>query len=260
MLDTKGADIEYFNYKDLSGYVEKELALILGKITHHIHPKIVDYIVSRNVEFKDEFSSFAHNDLDVDPFFYERSDCVFPGYRRPINKEKSAKWKNNIYEPDKTILNDNTIPRHLWAFLSVNKAYSGGSSGMWSSSGLERFELAHVFGHKEDERELEQEVFEEFDSNSKPYGLFTSASNVVLIPKGFAKPTDHMRNVKLCFYKRHIELYSENMPGLKNFNDEFLPNWYSEIEWMEPELPQGWQEKIQKLLSYRERHLKQKYA
>jgi hypothetical protein len=82
-----------------------------------------------------------------------------PGYRRPINKEKSAKWKNNIYEPDKTILNDNTLPRHIWAFLSVNKAYSAGSSGMWSSSGLDWFELAHAFGHKEDEKGLEQEVF-----------------------------------------------------------------------------------------------------
>ncbi len=131
---------------------------------------------------------------------------------------------------------------------------------MWSSSGLDRFELAHVFGHKEDERDLEQEIFREFDGNLKPYGLFTSASNVVLIPKGFAKPTDHMRNIKLCFYKRHIELYGENMPGLKSFNDEYLPEWYSDIEWMDPELPQDWKEKVEKLLSYREKHLKQKYA
>jgi len=234
--------------------------LILGRITHHIHPEIVDYIVCKNIAFKDKFSAFTHDDLDISPFFYDGSDCVFPGYRRPINKEKSGKWKNNIYEEDKTILNDNTFPRHIWAFMSVNKTYSGGANGMWSSSGLDRFELAHVFGHKEDERELEQEVFREYSENIKPYGLFTSASNVVLIPKGFAKPTDHMRSIKLCFYKRHIELYGENMPGLKSFDDKSLPEWYSKINWMEPELPKAWKEKIDSLISYRDKHLKQKYA
>ncbi len=30
---------------------------------------------------------------------------------------------------------------------------------MWASSGLARFELAHVFGHKSDERALEKNVF-----------------------------------------------------------------------------------------------------
>jgi hypothetical protein len=236
------------------------LAFILGKITHHIHPTIVDYIALKNLEFKEIFSSFAHNSLDLSPFFYEESDCIFPGYRRPVNKEKTEKWKNNVYEVDKTILNDNTFPRHIWAYLSVNRAYSGGSNGIWSPSGLDRFELAHVFGHKVAERELEQEAFENYQENIKPYGLFTSASNIVLIPKGFAKPTDDMRIIKLCFYKRHIDLYGENLPGLKSFKEGLLPQWYSEISWLEPELPVDWRDKIDSLLSYRAKHLKEKYA
>ena len=119
-------------YHDLSGSVEKELALILGKITHHIHPEIVNYIIQKNVSFKSQFKGCCHEKLTTSAFFYSGSDCMFPGFRRPINKEKSGRWKNNIYDADGTILNDNTFPRHIWAFLSMNKAYSGGASGMWS--------------------------------------------------------------------------------------------------------------------------------
>ena len=59
-------------------------------------------------------------------------------------------------------------------------------------SGLDAFELAHIFGHKIDEKTLEKQMFQIFDETKKPYSLFTSASNVVLIPKGLAKPTDKM--------------------------------------------------------------------
>ncbi|MCP4117401.1 MAG: hypothetical protein GY737_18810 [Desulfobacteraceae bacterium] len=141
----------------------------------------------------------------------------------------------------------------------MNKAYSGGVSGMWSTSGLDKFELAHVFGHKQDERDLEQEVFHDFNEEIQPYGLFTSASNVVLIPKGFAKPTDHMRNIKVCFYKRHIDLYGSNLIGLTNLNESCVPDWYNEIQWLEPQLVDGWEHKTVNLLKYREKYLKNKY-
>jgi hypothetical protein len=251
--------IKNFLYQDLSDSVEKELAYILGKITHHIHPDIVSYIVQENVRFKRRFEEFCHEKLNVSPFFYSGSDCVFPGFRRPINKEKSEQWKNNVYEADGTILNDNTFPRHIWAFLSMDRAYSGGTSGMWSSSGLDRFELAHVFGHKQDERELEQEVFHDYNGDIQPYGLFTSASNIVLIPKGFAKPTDHMRSIKVCFYKRHIDLYGNNLIGLNNLKESCVPDWYDEIQWLEPQLVDGWEQKIDNLLKYREKYLENKY-
>ena len=249
--------IEKHKYIDLSNTVEKELGLILGRITHHIHPSIVDYITETNIEFERRFSDFAPTKLDSSCFFYEGSDSVFPGFRRPINKEKTGKWKNNVNEIDGTILNDNTFPRHIWAFLTNNTAYAG---GMWGPSGLDRFELAHIFGHKKDERNLEKEAFGIFSSEVQPYGLFTSASNVVLIPKGLAKPTDHMRNIKLCFYRRHIELYGYNMVELDSFNDALLPEWYDDIQWLEPQLPNQWKEKIDNLLVYREKYLRRKYA
>lgn len=246
-------------FLDLSNTVERELTIILGKICHHIHPEIVNYIAKINLAYKTEFESICHKSCNIDSFFYEHSDCVFPGFRRPINKEKEDKWKNNIFENDGTILNDNTFPRHIWAYLAENKAYSGGASGMWFSSGLAKFELAHIFAHKEDERGLEKEVFKLFTENIEPYGLFTSASNIVLIPKGFAKPTDHMKSIKICFYKRHLELYGNNIIGLSDFDESLVPSWYSEINWLQPILPDDWQVRIDNLLEYRKKYLHQKY-
>ena len=235
-----------YTYEDLSGSVEKELALILGKITHHVHPEVASYIANENIKYKTRFKSICHEKCDLSPFFYNNSDCVFPGFRRPINKEKIGQWKNNVYLEDGTVLNDNTFPRHIWAYLSMNRAYSGGKLGMWSNSGLDRFELAHIFGHKQDERNLEKGVFSVINESIQPYGLFTSASNVVLIPKGFAKPTDHMKSIKVCFYKRHLELYGNNLIGLGHLEESHIPSWYGEIQWLSPELPSDWKIKIDK--------------
>jgi len=82
---------------------------------------------------------------------------------------------------------------------------------------------------------------------------------VVLIPKGFAKPTDHMQSIKVCFYKRHIDLYGNNLIGLNNFKESSVPDWYKEIQWLEPKLVDNWVQKINNLLEYREKYLKNKY-
>ena len=243
-------------FEDNSKSVEKELAILLGRVSHHIHPEIVEFIKSKNNDFLIDFKSYCHPKLNYSTFFYKGSDCLFPGVRRPINKEKSPKWKNKINDSDGTIFNDNTYPRHIWAFLTLQKPYSSPS---WIKSGLNAFELAHIFGHKSDEQELEKKVFNHFDFQLKPYALFTSASNVVLIPKGLTKPTDKMENIKICFYKRHIDLYGENFLGMRGFNHSFVPEWYSEIKWLEPKLPVNWKQNLDRLIEYRTKHLNVKY-
>jgi len=246
-------------FKDYSKDVEANIAIALGKVCHHIHPKIIERITKANTGFKEEFKQYCGK-LNSEIFFYQNSDCVFPGVRRCINAEKSDKWKNKIYSEDYTILNDNTFPRHIWAFLSENKSYSGGTNGMWGKSGLGNFELAHIFGHKTDEKELEKKVFTTFNDNIPPYSLFTSASNVVLIPNGLMKPTDKSEGIKIAFYKRHIELYGENFCIHNGFKEELLPKYYSEIEWSEPILPKDWKIKIDNLLKYRRKRLKDIYS
>jgi len=222
---------------------------------YHIHPKIVERIKEANVDFKNDFKEIC-KELDAEMFFYDGSDCVFPGVRRNINKEKVKNWKNNICLVDNMILNDNTFPRHIWVFLSMNKQYDGNS---WKDSRLEQFELAHIFGHKVDEKELEKKVFNQYDETKLPYALFTSASNVVLIPNGLMKPTDKFESIKIAFYKRHIDLYGNNLYSEKDLKEEFVPKWYSEIEWKEPVLPYKWEKKIDNLLEYRKKYLNNKF-
>ena len=139
----------------------------------------------------------------------------------------------------------------------MDKPYEG---NMWVKSGLEKFELAHIFGHKKDEKRLEKKVFENYDESRIPYAYFTSASNVVLIPNGLMKPTDSFERIKIAFFKRHIDLYNENKFYAENgFNEKFIPDWYSEIKWQEPPLPFGWEKKIDNLLRYRRQFLRRKY-
>ena len=244
-------------YENHTYKIEKELAIILGSVSHHLHPDIVKYIKDKNIEFKSEFKSYSHPKLNIEDFLFNGSDCLFPGLRRPVNKEKTAKkWKNNINEIDGTIFNDNTYPRHVWSFLALKKPYSSSS---WKESGLNAFELAHIFSHKIDETDLEKRAFNKFNTDRNPYSLFTSVSNVVLIPKGLTKPTDKLESIKLCYYHRHIELYGENFYNMSGFKCEMVPEWYNEIVWLEPELPKEWKLKIEKLLEYRSKHLELKY-
>jgi hypothetical protein len=250
-------------YKDLSTAHQKDIAIILAKISHHIHPEIVKLIQDENTEFKAKFAKIKHPNCNSEAFLYEGSDCVFPGFRRPINREKNPRWKNKVYEADGTILNDNTFPRHIWSFLTANRPYSGGKNGTWASSDLDKFELAHIFAHKTDERKSEEKMFLSGGKKIEPYGLFTSASNVVLIPKGFAKPTDHLANVKACFYKRHFDLYKD-IPNTLNgliLDESEVPDWYKKkVKWPDPILPDDWEKRIKKLLKYRQDYLIKKYA
>jgi len=250
-------------FLDYSGDVQLDLALILGRITHHVHPNIVELIKNKNIKFRDEFSQFVREfHTPTDAFLYEGSDCVFPGIRRPIISEQIGAWRNNICAEDGTILNDNTFPRHIWAYLATGRGYAGGRLGMWANSGLDKFELAHVFAHKKDERNTEREFFESFSELADPSGLFTSASNVVLIPKGFAKPTDHMPLIKACFFKRHFDLYGNNLigTGLNGFKNEKVPKWYDKIKWLAPVLPCDWTDKVERLLEYRTSYLRKRYT
>jgi hypothetical protein len=248
-----------FKFEDKSKEVEKGIAIILAKTSYHIHPHVVEKIVNANYVFKFEFEKIAHNSLNIENYFFGGSDCLFPGIRRSINKEKIEKRKNNVSDLDGSILNDNTFSRHLWTFLCCNKPYSSSS---WKDSGLNSFELAHIFSHKIDESAFDVSCFHNVNNNIKPYFLFTSASNTVIIPKGLTKPTDKSQTIKIVFFKRHFDLYGTiaQLPYLKNFKEELVPDWYFEIIWNDLFLPLDWIKRINNLLAYREKALISKYT
>ena len=110
----------------------------------------------------------------------------------------SAKGKKNAYNEEyKAIIDDNTFPRHLWCFLANGKTYSGPN---WKNSGLGEFELAHVFTHKESEIDFEKQFFKCVREALYPYGDFSCACNVVLLPKGTVRPTDNSITIKAAFF------------------------------------------------------------
>ena len=56
-------------YKDYSKSVEKELAILLGRVSHHIHPEIIKFIQLKNKEFINDFKDYCHPNLNYSDFF-----------------------------------------------------------------------------------------------------------------------------------------------------------------------------------------------
>lgn len=170
----------------------------------------------------------------------------FPGVRRYVSGEGQKQKYNKDY---KAIIDDNIFCRHIWCFLVNGKSYSGPN---WKETSLEQFEMTHIFTHKESEIDLEKYFFKEIDNNILPYGEFTSAANVILLPKGTVRPTDNSEIIKSVFYKRYIDLYGEEtLNGRRGFIEDRIPDWYPDIKWNTPFLPNDWKRNITNLLEYR---------
>ncbi len=233
--------------------VQEAIAKALAKTTYHVHPAIVQFVQQANQIYKQEFMTICPEGLDVRDYFYPGSACVFPGVRRSVGRLQSHQ-KRKYVSNEKGIIDDNIFPRQLFSFLSAGKSYS---SGLWKEAGFDKFELAHVFSHKAETSPVEEDYFNHVDKIPKPYGLFTCASNVVLIPKGLAKPTDSLPAVMVVFFKRHIELYGEGiLPRISSLKEACVPNWYENLKWNDPIRPGSWETRVQELLQYRRKRLR----
>ena len=230
---------------------DKDMAIILASLAYHISPEIVKYIVEQNKKDFDFFEALFKDKIDISSYLFKGSDCVFPGIRRYV----SGDGKKQKYNPEyRAIIDDNIFPRHIWCYLVNGQCYS---SNNWKKTKLNEFELAHIFTHKETEIEIEKKFFIDIDDNLLPHGEFTSAANVVLLPKGTTKPTDASPIIKSIFYKRYIDLYGEDtLNGRKGFIVDNVPEWYPQLKWNEPFLPKNWKENVDKLLQYRKKRIK----
>jgi hypothetical protein len=223
----------------------KDLAIILAQLAYHISPEIVRFIAERNKKDQLFFEELFGNNIDIGNYLFDGSDCVFPGVRRwDTQKGDKLKYDENY----KAIIDDNIFPRHIWCYL-----YYGKSTG-WKD--FKEFELAHIFAHKDAETNAEKSYFKNFDDKKPPFAQFTSAANVVLLPKGTVRPTDNSTVIKLIFYKRHIDLYGEStLNGRNGFKHDSVPDWYSELKWNDPLKPDNWEQKINLLLDYRKKRI-----
>jgi hypothetical protein len=180
-------------------------------------------------------------------YLFSGSACLYPGVRRP---PRDADVKKREYsEIYKAIIDDNEIPRHIWCFLEINRSYAGNN---WKNSGLSAYELAHIFAHKESEIRVEQPFFREIYPDLRPYGDFSCARNVILLPKGTVRPTDNSPIIKAAFYQRYFDLYGETpLRGRYGFKSSLVPDWYADLVWNAPFLPMDWEPKIENLLKHR---------
>jgi hypothetical protein len=232
---------------------QRFIALSLARVCHHVHPDIVELVRLANEQDREQLAEIIPNGIDIEDYLYTGSVCVFPGVRRYIGRLKKEELLR--YVPEKgAIIDDNRFPRYLWTYLVLGKGYSG---PIWKATGLNEFELAHIFSHKLDERKPEDLVFEQVAPSPKPYGLFTSVSNMVLIPKGMAKPTDGLDAILIASFKRFIDLYGiDTLPGLRGLKEKKIPEWYDDLEWNEQTLPPNWKDRVRKLPKYRKERLK----
>ncbi|MEI7900832.1 MAG: hypothetical protein WCK89_11305 [bacterium] len=228
----------------------KELSCILSQIAYHLHPDIINYIKEQNQKDYQYFKNLFGNKISIDNYLFNGSACVFPGVKRYIsgvgNKQK--------YNPNfNAILDDNTFPRHIWCFLVIGNVYNGPN---WKATGLNEFELAHIFSHKKSELAEEKRYFNTMSNESSPFGEFTCAANVIILPKGTVRPTDKLPVIKSIFYKRYISLYGEDtLGGRKGFRHDLVPSWYNDLVWNDPYIPENWKESINGLLEYRKRRI-----
>ncbi|HET6497610.1 MAG TPA: hypothetical protein VFH17_00950 [Coriobacteriia bacterium] len=230
--------------------VERDICGVLTHLAHHVHPAIVEVVQERNRDEFDYFRDLFADRVEVSHYLFDGSACVFPGVRRYT----AGRGERQSYNPDyAAIIDDNAFPRHIWCYLESGKGYSG---PLWRDSGLGEFELAHTFGHKTSEMEAEKQFFSSMRPDLHPYGDFTCAGNVTLLPKGTVRPTDNSNAAKAVFYRRYIDLYGESpLNGRSGFSDTLVPVWYSDLVWNDPVLPDDWRSKVDDLLRYRTKRI-----
>ena len=231
---------------------EYDICKILTQLCYHIHPRIIRRIQEDNERQYEFFENLFSDYINIEDYLFAGSACVFPGVRRYVGGQGNKKQYNKEY---KAIIDDNTFPRHLWCFLVNNKTYNGPN---WKESGLNQYELAHIFTHKKSELEFEKEFFRKFNNQIHPHGDFTCACNIIILPKGTVRPTDNSKNIKAIFYKRYIQLYGETpLQGRNEFISSKVPDWYNHLNWNEPFCPTDWEERVNNLLKYRTQRLRQ---
>jgi len=233
--------------------VEQEVATAIAKSAYFMSPKVVQRIAELNNAWRVEFEQNYGTKICVSHYFYLGSACVFPGVRRH-SSEADRNLKLHLYHgAANAIIDDNTFPRHLWSFLCTGKKYAGQN---WKASGLGQFELAHVLPHKTYEINGVKEWFNSIPDQDGLHSLFTSAANIILLPKGMARPTDGTAGIRMAVLKRYFDLYGETYAG--GFGGIKMPDrlpWVEQLKWNNPIEPPDWEWRIAELDAFRKKRL-----
>jgi len=236
----------------LTSAVQRKIAEALAGTAVFISPAIVKAIANANGEYRSKFKDVCPRGIDISDYLFDGSACVFPGVRRFVGIARKEERQKYI-PSERAVMDDNIFPRHIWTFLAVGKPYSAPTA---RAAGLDRLELAHIFSHKKGKQELEERCFRNYSSRPPPFALFTCAGNVVLFPRGLAKPTDQLEEVRIAFFKRYVDLYGEApLPWPGGLKNSVVPDWYGDLKWRKVWKPPDWEKKVKYLLEYRHRRL-----
>ena len=236
--------------------VDREVSIANSKVAYFMSPNVVRQLAELNNKWRSEFQIGYSSKIDVEHFFYDGSSCVFPGVRRPAEDGErdlgKGRGRRKYHSSIRAILDDNVFPRHIWCFLCVGKQYTGPT---WKDSGLGEFELAHVLPHKKSELDRVRHWFAK--TPNLLHGLFSCAANVILLPKGMAKPTDGTEGIRLAVLRRFFDLYGDNHSGgFTGFNLPERLSWYGELKWNDPIEPEDWEARIEKLDNFRKEQIR----
>ena len=181
-----------------------KLAEVLTPLVKFLHPDIVAAVAEdnrqRSAEWRDKFEEM---DVDPDIYLWCGSPCAFPGVRRYIGKERDRKGtaSTDSMPPNCLKTDDNTFPKHLWAFVLTGKKFQ-------NNKGPKDYQLAHLADHQEYKNRWCREFSRESEADPPPlFGLYTSPANAAYVPKSFLKPTDFVGTLRALLLRMAYRLY-----------------------------------------------------
>ena len=183
-----------------------ELARTLIPFIRFLHPAIVGTVVEDNQRMGTDWSARLEA-IGIDPAIYlwDGSPCAFPGIRRYAGSTEIALFRQRVtaseVPPQCLALDDNDYPKHLWAFVFTGKPFR--------KRGPDRYQLAHLFDHKEHGNRWQDELERLPGANEQLplYGLFTSAANSAYVPSAFLRPTDFSPTLRSLIQRRALQIY-----------------------------------------------------
>ncbi len=217
------------------------LARMTTPYVRFLHPDIVAAIVEDTEYHRATWSAaLQQHGISPDTYLWERGACGFPGIRRYAGSSEIAIHRKRMSD-DTALLtgalktDDNTYPKHLWSFMLRGRPFQ--------QFGPNDYALAHLLDHKDDKptmARLNQEIAhpEQLQLIAPLYGLFTSATNTVYLPRALIRPTDFNHALRTLIQRRAQQLYGavcNLVPHPWAIRESAVSAWSLEVfTWAEP--------------------------
>jgi hypothetical protein len=233
---------------------------IVSKLTPFIRflsTEVIEAVVQDNEKHRPRWSELlVERGINPAIYLWPGSPCAYPGVRRFIGRSEKLHEVARAAQAEKQAiyLDDNHMPRDVWAFT-----LRGARSSREGPSG---FQLAHLFAHKDYNREQIQSEIKPGGNVPTKYawaGLFISVANTVYTPNSIFRPTDLDAGVRALLQEQARRLYG-NVCVLLPWDSKAiaLPAWDpGEFEWA---VPVGTRKDVRAFLEFRASEMESLFA